>query len=72
MPALTTDDGRTLAWRETGAGLPLLCHPGGPGCSSRYFGALPELAAATKVWRRTFETEEQLARDAASFLRDRL
>jgi D-psicose/D-tagatose/L-ribulose 3-epimerase len=34
--------------------------------------ALPELAAATKVWRRTFETEEQLARDAAGFLRDRL
>ncbi len=31
--------------------------------------SLPELAAATKVWRRTFETEEQLARDGARFLR---
>ena len=34
--------------------------------------ALPELAAATKVWRRTFDTEEQLARDAATFLRGKL
>jgi D-psicose/D-tagatose/L-ribulose 3-epimerase len=34
--------------------------------------ALPELAAATKVWRRTFESEEQLARDAAVFLRGKL
>ena len=34
--------------------------------------ALPELAAATKVWRRTFESEEQLARDGAAFLRGRL
>ena len=31
--------------------------------------ALAELAAATKVWRRTFESEEQLARDGARFLR---
>lgn len=34
--------------------------------------AEPELAAATKVWRRTFESEEQLARDAARFLRGKL
>ena len=45
MPSLTTDDGRTLAWRETGSGPALLCHPGGPGCDSAYFGHLPELAA---------------------------
>jgi pimeloyl-ACP methyl ester carboxylesterase len=45
MPSLTTDDGRTLAWRETGTGPPLLCHPGGPGCSGHYFGELPELGA---------------------------
>ena len=38
-------DGRTLSWREVGSGPPLLCHPGGPGCSSLYFGELPELAA---------------------------
>ena len=34
--------------------------------------SLPDLAAATKVWRRTFSSEEQLARDGASFLRPRL
>ena len=31
--------------------------------------ALPELAAATKIWRRMFESEEQLSRDALSFMR---
>jgi D-psicose/D-tagatose/L-ribulose 3-epimerase len=31
--------------------------------------ALPELAAATKIWRRMFESEEQLAQDALAFLR---
>jgi pimeloyl-ACP methyl ester carboxylesterase len=46
VPTLTTDDGRTLAWHERGSGPPMLCHPGGPGCSSEYFGGLPELAEA--------------------------
>jgi len=32
-----------------GSGPPLLCHPGGPGCSSLYFGELPELAAERKL-----------------------
>ena len=31
--------------------------------------ALPELAAATKIWRRMYETEEQLARDALNFMK---
>jgi len=31
--------------------------------------ALPELAAATKIWRRMFDSEEQLARDAIAFMR---
>jgi len=31
--------------------------------------AVPELAAATKIWRRMFESEEQLARDGAAFIR---
>jgi pimeloyl-ACP methyl ester carboxylesterase len=44
MPSLVTADGRTLAWRELGDGPPLLCHPGGPGCSSAYFGELRVLA----------------------------
>jgi D-psicose/D-tagatose/L-ribulose 3-epimerase len=31
--------------------------------------ALPELAAATRIWRRMYESEEQLARDALAFMR---
>ena len=31
--------------------------------------ALPELAAATKIWRRMYENEEQLARDALNFMK---
>jgi len=45
VPTITTPDGRALAWHERGSGPPLLCHPGGPGASSLYFGDLPELAA---------------------------
>lgn len=45
MPSLTTTDGRRLAWREAGAGSPLLVHPGGPGMSARSLGPLPELEA---------------------------
>ena len=32
-------------------------------------GALPSLAAATKIWRRMFQDEEQLARDGHDFIR---
>jgi proline iminopeptidase len=45
VPTLTTADGRALSWREAGSGPPLLMHPGGPGCSARYFDELPELEA---------------------------
>jgi D-psicose/D-tagatose/L-ribulose 3-epimerase len=31
--------------------------------------ALPALVAATKIWRRMFQSEEQLARDALAFMR---
>jgi len=34
--------------------------------------ALPELAAATKIWRRMFESEEQLSRDALAFMKPRV
>jgi proline iminopeptidase len=45
VPSLTTAEGRTLSFTERGSGEPLLCHPGGPGSSARYFGDLAELAA---------------------------
>jgi len=31
--------------------------------------ALPEIAAATKIWRRMYESEEQLSRDALAFMK---
>jgi D-psicose/D-tagatose/L-ribulose 3-epimerase len=31
--------------------------------------ALPELAAATKIWRRMYQSEEQLSRDALAFMK---
>lgn len=33
--------------------------------------ALPDLAAATKIWRRMFTSEEQLSRDALRFMKTR-
>ena len=33
--------------------------------------SLPELAGATKIWRKMFTSEEQLARDGAAFLKER-
>lgn len=34
--------------------------------------ALPELAAATRIWRRMFDSEEQLARDGLAFMKSQL
>ena len=31
--------------------------------------SIPEIAAATKIWRRMFDSEEQLARDALAFMK---
>ncbi len=40
MEAFRTVDGRTLAYRREGTGPLLVCHPGGPGFSARYFADL--------------------------------
>ena len=40
---LTTSDGRVLTYRKLGHGPVLVCHPGGPGFSSTYFGDLAGL-----------------------------
>jgi len=46
VESLRTAEGRTLAYRREGAGPLLVCHPGGPGFSSRYFGDLAGLGDA--------------------------
>ena len=44
MEGLETRDGRRLAYRRTGEGPVLVCHGGGPGFSSLYFGDLAGLS----------------------------
>jgi D-psicose/D-tagatose/L-ribulose 3-epimerase len=34
--------------------------------------ALPEIAAATKIWRRMYSSEEQLAKDALAFMKSQV
>ena len=46
MAALTTADGRRLAYRTEGEGPLLLCHPGGPGFDAGYFQDLAGLGRA--------------------------
>lgn len=41
--SFTTHDGRELTFRKLGHGPVLVCHPGGPGFSSAYFGDLAAL-----------------------------
>jgi proline iminopeptidase len=43
VESFSAADGRTLSYRREGAGPLLVCHPGGPGFSSRYFGDLAGL-----------------------------
>jgi pimeloyl-ACP methyl ester carboxylesterase len=49
MNALTTADGRQLAYRLVGSGPTVVCHPGGPGFSSRYFGDFAGLGARFRL-----------------------
>jgi len=44
--SFVTADGRLLSYEREGEGPALVCHPGGPGFSSRYFGDLAGLAAS--------------------------
>jgi pimeloyl-ACP methyl ester carboxylesterase len=46
MDSFRTADGRSLTYRREGSGPPLVCHPGGPGFSSRYFGDLAGLGGS--------------------------
>jgi proline iminopeptidase len=43
MESFRTADGRTLSYRREGSGPLFVCHPGGPGFSSRYFADMTGL-----------------------------
>jgi D-psicose/D-tagatose/L-ribulose 3-epimerase len=60
-----------VAWGQTFAALREIGYDGWLVIEA--FGdALPELAGATKVWRRMFESPEALARDGIAFIRSNL
>jgi D-psicose/D-tagatose/L-ribulose 3-epimerase len=57
-----------VEWEQTFAALKEIDYDGWVVIEA--FGdSLPELAGATKIWRRMFGSEEQLARDGAAFIR---
>jgi pimeloyl-ACP methyl ester carboxylesterase len=49
MESFRTADGRALSFRRIGSGPTLVCHPGGPGFSSRYFGDLAGLGTSFEL-----------------------
>jgi D-psicose/D-tagatose/L-ribulose 3-epimerase len=57
-----------VAWRETFDTLAAVGYDGWMVVEA--FGlALPEISAATKIWRRMYQSEEQLAADALKFMK---
>ncbi|MBA4015886.1 MAG: isomerase [Pirellula sp.] len=57
-----------IAWDETFDALKATGYDGWFTVEA-FGGALPALAAATKIWRQMFESEEQLSRDALAFMK---
>jgi D-psicose/D-tagatose/L-ribulose 3-epimerase len=64
----STPGSGSVQWRENFDALRMIGYQGWLVVEA--FGlALPELAAATKIWRRMYESEQQLARDAYQFIK---
>jgi D-psicose/D-tagatose/L-ribulose 3-epimerase len=67
----STPGSGNIDWRANFAGLREINYDGW--MTVEAFGlALPELAAATKIWRRMYESEEKLAWDALEFMKDQV
>jgi len=49
IESFETSDGRSLSYRREGSGPLLVCHPGGPGFSSRYFADFAGLGADSEL-----------------------
>ena len=64
----STPGSGNVAWDETFNTLKEIGYDGW--LTVEAFGlALPEIAAATKIWRRMYESEEQLTKDALAFMK---
>jgi D-psicose/D-tagatose/L-ribulose 3-epimerase len=59
-----------VAWDETFAALHEIGYDGWIAIEA-FSDSLPELTGATKIWRRMYSSEEQLAREGAAFVRER-
>ena len=58
-----------MRWEETWEALAAIGYDGW--LTIEAFGhAVPSLAAATRIWRPLFESEEQLAREGLAFMRE--
>ena len=67
----STPGSGNVDWRANFAGLREIGYDGW--MTVEAFGlALPELAAATKIWRRMYDTEEKLAWEALEFMKDQV
>ncbi len=65
----STPGSGNVNWKETFAALREINYDGWMMVEA--FGlALPELAAATKIWRRMYDTEQKLAWDALEFMKE--
>jgi len=67
----STPGAGNIKWEETFDALQAVGYDGW--LTVEAFGqALPEIAEATKIWRRMYETEEQLASDALAFIKSQV
>jgi proline iminopeptidase len=74
MPVFSAHDGTDLAYRVSGAGLPVICLPGGPMQDSVYLGDLGGLSAHRQLIMMDYRGTGQSAipQDTASYRCDRL
>ena len=64
----STPGAGNVRWDETFKNLKSLGYDGWL-CIEAFGLALPSLAAATKIWRKMYQDEEQLARDGLAFMK---
>lgn len=57
-----------VAWQDTFAGLKEIGYDGWL-CIEAFGQAMPSVATATKIWRRMYQDEDQLARDGLAFMK---